>query len=66
MLKEYNEQVLNKFSTHIELKHYSQEEDILIGDLVIVDEDNKEILASDRYYPVSDFNLTQEELENLK
>jgi len=66
MLKEYNEQVLNKFSTHADLKHYNAEEDILIGDLVIMNEDNKEILASDRYYPTSDFNLTQEELEILK
>jgi len=66
MLKEYIEQVLGKFSTHFDLKHYSQEEDILIGDLVIMDEDNKEILASDRYYSVSDFNLSQEELESLK
>jgi len=66
MLKVYKEQVLNKFSTHIDLRHYNQEEDILIGDLVIVNENSKEILASDRYYPTSDFNLTQEELEILK
>jgi len=66
MLVAYNEQVLDKFSTHIDLKHYHVEEDILIGDLVIVNGDNKEILASDRYYPVGDFNLTQEELEILK
>jgi len=66
MLIEYNKQVLNKLSTHIDLRYYRQEEDILIGDLVIVDGDNKEILASDAYYPASDFNLTQEELESLK
>jgi len=66
MLKVYKEQVLNKISTHIDLRHYNQEEDILIGDLVIVNEDNKEILASDRYYPSSNFDLTQEELESLK
>jgi len=66
MLKEYIEQVLDKFSTHADLKHYNVEENILICDLVIMNEDNKEILASDRYYPVGDFNLTQEELEILK
>jgi len=66
MLIEHNGKVLNKISTHIDLKYYNAEEDILICDLLIIDEDSKEILASDRYYPSSDFSLTQEELENLK
>jgi hypothetical protein len=60
---EYKEKVLNKESTHIQIRTYlleiGEEETLsAIGDLVIKDGDSVEILADSRYYPASKFNLT--------
>jgi hypothetical protein len=69
MLIEYKEQVLEKESTHINIKSFIQETElIVIGDLIIKTEidgkENIEILADSRYYPASKFNLTIEDFND--
>ena len=65
MLIEYKEQVLGKESTHINIKSFIEENKlIVIGDLIIKDGENTEILADSRYYPASKFNLTIEDFND--
>ncbi|MBX3008604.1 MAG: hypothetical protein KF816_11345 [Melioribacteraceae bacterium] len=64
--KEYKEQVLDQESTHVQIKHPIENENIVVCDLVIKEgEDVKQVLATDRYYELP-FVLTEQEIEALK
>ena len=64
IIKEYNEQVLDKLSTHAIVKEYRKDPDpIFVYDLML----ENELLASDRFIfaYTNVFNLTEEELLEL-
>ena len=64
--KEYKEQVLDEESTHVIIKKPVENGKIVLCDLVIKeDEEIKKVLATDRYYELPCFDLTDEELECL-
>lgn len=66
--KEYVENVLRKQSTHANVKEYRVAGNILIYDLVRIENDVEEYLATDRYCSKDeeDFGLTEEELQELQ
>lgn len=63
--KEYKEQVLDQESTHVQIKNYIENENIVVCDLVVKEYEAVKVLATDRYYELP-FVLTEEEIESLK
>lgn len=62
MEKQHEEQVLDKTSTHAIIKKVNDE---IVYDLIIKNGDEVEVLATDRTFDNSIFNLTEEELSAL-
>ena len=64
-MKEYIENVLGVDSTHFVEKYTAENKTIVIGDLIVKDEESITTLATDRYYSVDTFDFTGEELNEI-